>query len=108
LRTSRRGSAKLLQIIILISGPAVRPLFVLLLTLAALLGASSCALAQDTPASQTAWRLLDYVAVDYGGAVQDGRIVSAAEYAEMIEFTASVRRLIAEARPTNAQPLHCC
>ncbi len=83
----------------------MRPLFVLLLTLAALLGASSCALAQDTPASQTAWRLLDYVAVDYGGAVQDGRIVSAAEYAEMIEFTASVRRLIAEARPTNAQPL---
>jgi|TARA_R110000787_G_scaffold144937_1_gene258818 high-affinity iron transporter len=39
---------------------------------------------------QTAWRLLDYMAVDYGGAVADGRIKSAAEYAEMNEFAASV------------------
>jgi high-affinity iron transporter len=41
-------------------------------------------------AVQTAWRLLDYVAVDYPGAVADGRVVSPAEYAEMREFSASV------------------
>ena len=39
---------------------------------------------------QTAWRLLDYMAVDYGGAVANGRIKSASEYAEMNEFAASV------------------
>ncbi|HVQ07294.1 MAG TPA: cytochrome c/FTR1 family iron permease [Allosphingosinicella sp.] len=44
----------------------------------------------DDAAVQTAWRLLDYVAVDYRGAVADGRVVSVAEYAEMREFSASV------------------
>ncbi|HEV2867456.1 MAG TPA: FTR1 family protein [Allosphingosinicella sp.] len=44
----------------------------------------------DDGAVQTTWRLLDYVAVDYPGAVRDGRIVSQAEYDEMREFSASV------------------
>lgn len=44
----------------------------------------------DTGDVQTAWRLLDYMAVDYGGAVADGRVKSASEYAEMTEFAASV------------------
>lgn len=39
---------------------------------------------------QTAWRLLDYMAVDYAGAVEGGRVKSASEYAEMTEFAASV------------------
>ncbi|MES2326233.1 MAG: cytochrome c/FTR1 family iron permease [Pseudomonadota bacterium] len=39
---------------------------------------------------QTAWRLLDYLAVDYGGAVRDGRVISKSEYAEMREFSATV------------------
>jgi high-affinity iron transporter len=38
----------------------------------------------------TTWRLLDYIAVDYPGAVSNGRIVSQAEYQEMAEFSASV------------------
>lgn len=33
------------------------------------------------------WQLIDYVAVDYGGAVDSGVIVSEAEYAEMLDFT---------------------
>jgi high-affinity iron transporter len=45
--------------------------------------------------AQTAWRLLDYVAVDYGGAVQDGKVVSVSEYAEMREFSATVGEKIA-------------
>lgn len=39
---------------------------------------------------QTAWRLLDYLAVDYGGAVADGKIKSVSEFAEMNEFAANV------------------
>src|SRR3990170_8435698 len=39
---------------------------------------------------QTAWRLLDYIAVDYREAVQGGRIVNQLEYDEMVEFSASV------------------
>ncbi|RZI38199.1 hypothetical protein EGT07_35420, partial [Herbaspirillum sp. HC18] len=39
---------------------------------------------------QTAWRLLDYVAVDYAGAVADGKVKSAQEYAEMTEFAGAV------------------
>ena len=44
----------------------------------------------DSGDVQTAWRLLDYMAVDYGGAVANGRVKSASEYAEMTEFAASV------------------
>lgn len=51
-------------------------------------------LATETPEQQQnvqiAWRLLDYLAVDYGGAVKDGKVISASEYAEMTEFSASV------------------
>ncbi|MEA3032447.1 MAG: high-affinity iron transporter [Sphingomonadales bacterium] len=55
-----------------------------------------CLLAFATPAAaqqgdvQTSWRLLDYLAVDYPGAVRDGRVISASEYKEMGEFAASV------------------
>src|ERR1700730_13166174 len=41
-------------------------------------------------ASQT-WQILDYLADDYRGAVADGRVVSASEYAEMREFAAAIR-----------------
>jgi high-affinity iron transporter len=44
---------------------------------------------------QTTWRLLDYVAVDYPEAVQGGRVVNPAEYAEMTEFAGSIRERIA-------------
>jgi high-affinity iron transporter len=43
---------------------------------------------------QTTWRLLDYVAVDYPEAVRGGAVVNEAEYAEMTEFSASVRERI--------------
>ncbi|MFL6753069.1 MAG: FTR1 family protein [Sphingomicrobium sp.] len=53
---------------------------------------------------ETAWRLLDYVAVDYGGAVRDGKVVSASEYAEMREFSASVAEKVGSlpAKPSKA------
>jgi len=43
---------------------------------------------------QTAWRLLDYVAVDYPGAVADGQIKNPQEYAEMTEFSSAVEAKI--------------
>ena len=66
-----------------------RPLLILL---ALLLPTAAHA---DDASVQTVWRLLDYLAVDYPGAVADGRIVSQAEYGEMREFSASVSRRIA-------------
>ena len=52
--------------------------------------------------AQTVWRLLDYVAVDYSGAVSNGRVTSSAEYAEMTEFSATIRSGIA-ALPAKAE-----
>jgi len=53
------------------------------------------ALAQ-TPSDdvQTAWRLLDYIAVDYAGAVSHGEVSSPTEYAEQGEFAATVAERI--------------
>ena len=39
---------------------------------------------------ETTWKLLDYVAVDYRGAVSNGKVTSAGEFAEMNEFAASI------------------
>jgi high-affinity iron transporter len=57
-------------------------------------------LASATPALaaggdvQVSWRLLDYVGVDYAGAVEHGAVVSQSEYSEMREFAGSVRQRI--------------
>ncbi|WP_339738257.1 cytochrome c/FTR1 family iron permease [uncultured Maricaulis sp.] len=62
-------------------------------------------LAQETaPSAQVAWRLLDYLAVDYPEAVSDGQVLSQSEYAEMQEFSASVRDRLAALPPSTAQP----
>ncbi|MBX3560741.1 MAG: cytochrome c/FTR1 family iron permease [Sphingomonas sp.] len=47
-------------------------------------------------AVQTTWRLLDYIAVDYPEAVEDGRIVNPGEYEEMREFSATVAARLRE------------
>lgn len=49
----------------------------------------------DTKDAETAWRLLDYIAVDYGGAVAHGQVSSASEYAEQKEFAGTVAEKIA-------------
>jgi len=40
------------------------------------------------------WQILDYLAVDYAGAVQDGKVVSQSEYDEMKEFARTARTKI--------------
>src|SRR3546814_17524295 len=51
----------------------------------------------------TLFRSLDYMAVDYGGAVSGGRVKSASEYAEMTEFAASVSDRLMALPPTPAR-----
>ena len=53
----------------------------------------AAALAQD---AALAVHLLDYIAVDYGGAVADGKVKSAEEYKEMTEFAANVAGTISK------------
>lgn len=81
--------------------PAQRALRRLAAVLAAVLCvvASGGALAQtaDVP---TAWRLLDYVAVDYAGAVDRGQVKSPTEYAEMTEFAASIAERLTKLPPS--------
>jgi high-affinity iron transporter len=62
--------------------------------------------AEDASASsaQTVWRLLDYIAVDYRGAVEEGRIISEIEYAEMAEFAGSVETRLADLPAAPASP----
>ncbi|MHA3795607.1 FTR1 family protein (plasmid) [Rhizorhabdus wittichii] len=74
--------------------PLIALLIALLWSMLAPAGASAAATAAPNDV-QTAWRLLDYMAVDYGGAVEGGRVKSASEYAEMTEFAASVAARLA-------------
>ena len=76
----------------------------LLFALALVAVASPGAAAETAPSAQVAWRLLDYLAVDYAGAVKDGHVISVSEYAEMGEFSASVRDRLAALPGTSVQP----
>ena len=82
-------------------------LFVRFITTIALflaaIGVSAAAKA-DTGDVQTAWRLLDYMAVDYRGAVSAGKVKSPSEYAEMTEFAASVENRLAALPVNPARP----
>ncbi len=80
--------------------------FVSLLGFAVMLSCATPVMAAETPtlpaaneAASTAdpiehvrkvWKLLDYLAVDYSGAVSGGAVVSEAEFGEMKEFSATV------------------
>ncbi|MGM9488086.1 FTR1 family protein [Ideonella sp. YS5] len=58
--------------------------------------------AAQLPAEEKAkqvWQLLDYVAVDYGGAVAGGAVLDASEYAEMQEFTGAAEQQLGELPP---------
>lgn len=64
---------------------------VFLLALMLLIGMATASSAQaQSPDVRTTWRLLDYIAVDYPGAISNGKVISEAEYKEMLEFSATV------------------
>lgn len=53
----------------------------------ALLFAATTSAKTAEPSARQIWQLIDYIGVDYGGAVANGAIISTAEYAEMRDFT---------------------
>ncbi|KRE89482.1 iron permease [Frateuria sp. Soil773] len=67
-------------------------LLILLLSLVPIMPVVAQTQADDV---QTTWRLLDYVAVDYAGAVSHREVSSPTEYAEQGEFAATVATKIA-------------
>jgi len=64
----------------------LRPASLAMLVAVVFLGAARAA----TSDVETTWRLLDYIAVDYAGAVSHGVVSSSSEYAEQKEFAATV------------------
>lgn len=79
-----------------------RRLLAFLLLLLSGLVSFTTASAQGADVAVT-WRLLDYIAVDYAGAVAGGKIISEAEYGEMKEFSASVEARLATLPPGPAR-----
>lgn len=74
-----------------------------LLLVAALPAKAQVDVQVDAGEVQTAWRLLDYIAVDYEGAVSNGIVTNSAEYAEQEEFAATVSAKLAELPPKPQQ-----
>lgn len=71
----------------------------LALLLAFLQGTLAMAATPQDQVSQT-WQMLDYLATDYAGAVKDGTVVSASEYREMQEFSATAQQRIRALPPS--------
>lgn len=65
------------------------PLFLLILILSTAFHAQALESARSEQA-RTILHLLDYIGVDYGGAVQNGKVAKAGEYEEMAEFAKQV------------------
>jgi high-affinity iron transporter len=77
----------------------------LLLALATLLTFALPSLSSAAEADvRRVWQLLDYLSVDYAGAVKDGKVLSESEFSEMKEFAHSSREKLAalEAKPEQA------
>jgi len=83
----------------------LRPLFRLVgLAFAAMMAVAMSATASAAPSDvQTTWQMLNYMSVDYAGAVANGKIISQSEYGEMREFAGSVRQQIAGLPPSAAK-----
>ena len=71
--------------------------------IAAWLVLNSMAVAAVGDDVRTTWRLIDYMAVDYAAAVQNGEVVSDFEYAEMLEFAGTIRERMS-ALPSEPDP----
>ena len=78
---------------------AQRCVLSVLLAVVGLASARPARAADPAAEARQAWQLLDYIAVDYPAAIQNGEVVDAGEYAEMQEFTASVSAKLAALPP---------
>src|SRR5690606_31467889 len=77
-------------------GPSMHPFRWLLLPVLAVALLAAASVVRANPQVQLTWQLLDYIAVDYAGAVKDGQVISDFEYAEMSEFSATVGERLAQ------------
>ena len=75
----------------------MRALFVLLLLAASPLVRGASSAEADV---RQAWQLLEYIAVDYEGAVRDGEIIDDGEYAEMREFATTATERVVNLPPS--------
>lgn len=75
--------------------------FLLLILFASFFGSTAWA---EPTSVQTTWRLLDYIAVDYRGAVANGEVISPGEFAEMAEFADSAKERIEQLPSSEAKP----
>lgn len=78
------------MIMVLIQFPAMKQLCTLLLSLWSLVASAAQPVPED--AVRQLWQLLDYVAVDYAGAVANGAVIKPSEFAEMREFSSTARQ----------------
>lgn len=73
-----------------------RWLMALLLVTYALTGGAAHAADTTEAKAKQIWQLLDYVAVDYRGAIANGAVVKVSEYTEMQEFATTAERQLGE------------
>jgi len=78
---------------------SIRTFAVVLVSLWLTASAHAQGVDQNADAKQL-WQLIDYVAVDYGGAVENGKVANDGEYAEMLDFSDNAIKQIA-ALPTH-------
>jgi high-affinity iron transporter len=82
---------------------AMRWVAVSALAVAASVAPAAGAAAQGAPdpadRAQVILHILDYVGVDYPGAIKDGRVTDQGEYDEQVDFVAQARSLIAQLEP---------
>lgn len=80
-------------------------LFLYVMTLTLAFSFPSDAHADPTSEVLTIWRLLDYISVDYAGAVTKGEVTNEIEYTEQKEFSSTVRTRIGllPANPARAE-----
>jgi high-affinity iron transporter len=79
----------------------IRIYFLVMLALLCSFGVVSAQPADQQAGAKQLWQLIDYVAVDYGGAVEHGAVLNEGEYAEMLDFTDNAGKQVA-ALPAHA------
>lgn len=97
----RRAAMKLVRTLI----PNSLPGRLTMVLLAVNLHGIAVAAPDDGEQAQTVVHMLDYVAVDYPGFVQDGRVINAEEYAEQCEFAAQAVILLGKLPAVPEQPM---
>lgn len=68
-------------------------------------GACAAPSLPNADAARQLWQLLDYIAVDYSGAVIDGTVANVGEYAEMREFSEAVAQSVRALPPQAGKEL---